>query len=39
MQTLTSQANNLTSIKVSESQGMGNIVAKVAYQRSVQKTA
>lgn len=39
MQTMSSQANNLTSIKVSEAQGMGNIVAKVAYQRGVNKSA
>ena len=39
MQTFSSQANGLVSIKVSEAQGMGNIVAKVAHQRGVNKKA
>ncbi|KRA99078.1 hypothetical protein ASD83_00615 [Devosia sp. Root685] len=39
MQAQSSQANGLVSIKVSEAQGMGNIVAKVAHQRSVNKKA
>lgn len=39
LQTLNSQANNLVLVKLSESQGMGNLVAKIAYQRGVNKKA
>ncbi len=39
MQTLNSQASSLVSVKISQSQGMGNLAAKIAYQRSVSKTA
>ena len=38
-QSLTSQANGLVSAKLSESQGMGNLAAKIAYQRGVSKKA
>ena len=39
LQALNSQANGLVSVKLSESQGMGNRVAKIAYQRGTNKTA
>jgi hypothetical protein len=39
MQSMSNQAMGLVSAKLGESQGMGNIVAKIAYQRSVNKTA
>lgn len=37
LQTLSSQASGLVSVKISESQGMGNLAAKIAYQRGVNK--
>jgi len=39
VQSLSSQATGLMTVKLSESQGMGNLAAKIAYQRSVKKTA
>ncbi|MBO9587443.1 hypothetical protein [Devosia sp.] len=39
MQTLNSQASSLVSVKISEAQGMGNLAAKIAYQRGTNKTA
>lgn len=39
LQTLSSQASGLVSVKISESQGMGNLAAKIAYQRGVNKKA
>ena len=39
VQSLSSQATGLMTVKLSESQGMGNLAAKIAYQRGVSKTA
>lgn len=39
LQALNSQANGLVSVKISESQGLGNLAAKIAYQRGTNKTA
>lgn len=39
LQTLSSQASGLVSVKISESHGMGNLAAKIAYQRGVNKKA
>lgn len=39
MQSLSSQASSLVSVKISQSQGMGNLAAKIAYQRGTNKTA
>jgi hypothetical protein len=39
LQTQSSQASGLVSAKLSQAQGMGNIAAKIAYQRGVKKTA
>ncbi|MGV3575796.1 MAG: hypothetical protein ACO1O4_11765 [Devosia sp.] len=39
LQTLNSQANALVSVKLSEAQGLGNLAAKIAYQRGTNKTA
>ena len=39
LQTLSSQASGLVSVKISESQGLGNLAAKIAYQRGVNKKA
>lgn len=39
VQSLSSQATGLMTVKLSESQGMGNLAAKLAYQRGVSKKA
>lgn len=39
LQALNSRANALVSVKLSEAQGMGNLAAKIAYQRGTNKTA
>ncbi|KQN70018.1 hypothetical protein DevBK_02915 [Devosia sp. BK] len=39
VQSMSSQATGLMTVKLSESQGMGNLAAKIAYQRGVKKTA
>lgn len=38
-QAQSAQAMGLVSVKLSEAQGMGNLAAKVAYQRGVNKKA
>lgn len=38
-QSLTSQANGLVSVRLSESQGKSNLAAKIAYQRGISKKA
>lgn len=38
-QAQSAQAMGLVSVKISEAQGMGNLAAKVAYQRGVNKKA
>ena len=39
VQALSGQANSLVSVKLSESQGLGNLAAKMAYQRGISKKA
>ncbi|RYE58349.1 MAG: hypothetical protein EOP20_06170 [Hyphomicrobiales bacterium] len=39
VQSLSSQATGLMTVKLSESQGLGNLAAKIAYQRSTSKLA
>ena len=39
VQSLSSQATGLMTVKLSESQGLGNLAAKIAYQRGVSKIA
>ena len=39
VQALSSQATGLMTVKLSEAQGMGNLAAKIAYQRGVSKKA
>ncbi|KKB80040.1 hypothetical protein VW35_06220 [Devosia soli] len=39
VQSMSGQANGLVSVKISEAQGMGNLAAKIAYQRGIKKTA
>ena len=39
VQSQSSRATGLVSVQLSQSQGMGNLVAKIASQRSTNKTA
>jgi len=39
VQSMSSQATGIMTVKISQSQGMGNLAAKIAYQRGVKKTA
>ncbi len=39
VQAMSSQATGLMTVKLSEAQGMGNLAAKIAYQRGISKKA